>query len=633
MQNWLLLSYLVFLPKKLFTVASSGTKIYKALNLRPLSLSNTFIKLISICLKVKLCNILDSRIHRFQKCISGRSLLDNIINIDGKMHKFAALKLPNSVAIFFDFVNAFPSVLQSYLWAALRAAGLPLQFIHVIQKLYDRNAHWIKIGNKTFYGPTITLGIKQGCPLSMILFALCLEPLLRRMEVLCSGNEDNTVGAFADDIGLVLADIMQYAPSIQDLFHEFASISNLRLNLAKCIVIPLSPEVTLDQFSCDFVEIVPRWKEFKIDDCAEYLGILLGPGSVGKTRIKSVEKASDFTLLWKRLATGFFFNMLATNVFIHPIFSYIAQLCNTDTVLDNFSPFLQNSLFGGPGNWLPKSFLLNMSTFGLPVQIKDLNCMLLAAKARVAINSKVDLVELGVEVGRAIITHHVTHPEVHKHDAWHNHTFVINLLNALRDVRRMGFVPEESIIQQSELQKRHVGLQKRIYEIIAKANLPCSARVFNRFRNRVDRWDFGIPKGHAYRRIITRIQYMKGKVKPAVTVAYFKLLLNAWCTSRRFRHYSERRPSRSCIFCGDGNDSIEHFARCTRLQRLYSSHGCRSRDMLDFFALDQASFPRQFLIKTKLLAAIFFTHSSVGHACARVHVDRMLTVAVSLALN
>ena len=44
----LLLSFLVFLPKKTFLTTPSGLKVYAPLNLRPLNLSNTFIKIIAL---------------------------------------------------------------------------------------------------------------------------------------------------------------------------------------------------------------------------------------------------------------------------------------------------------------------------------------------------------------------------------------------------------------------------------------------------------------------------------------------------------------------------------------------------------------------------------------------------------
>ena len=309
------------------------------------------------------------------------------------------------------------------------------------------------------------------------------------------------------------------------------------------------------------------------------------------------------------------------------------SVSNSDSVLNKFAPFLQNNLFGGPGNWLPKSFLLNMSAFGLPTEIRDLDCMLLASKARVAFRTQINIRELGVEVGRSIIVHHSRHPENHVHDDWHKNTFVINLLNAIRDVQRMGFTPEDSLMQPSEVKKKHAGLQKRIYDIVAKSEVPSVSHAICKFRKRVDRWNFDIPKGHAFRRILARLKFLKGRVMPTVIVAYFKLVLNSWNTARRFRSCSTSNGPKQCVFCRNGQDSIEHFASCSRLHALFVSHGCRAGGLLNFFAIDQGSFPDKFIIKAKLIAAIYHAHCSLASARTPIHAERLLTTAVTIALN
>ena len=49
----MMLAFMVFLPRKSFTMLQNGLKLYKSENLRPLSLSNTFIKLVVTCLKTQ----------------------------------------------------------------------------------------------------------------------------------------------------------------------------------------------------------------------------------------------------------------------------------------------------------------------------------------------------------------------------------------------------------------------------------------------------------------------------------------------------------------------------------------------------------------------------------------------------
>ena len=120
--------------------------------------------------------------HVYQKCIRGRNSLDNVLILDARLHEFAMQNRDFAAGIFLDFANAFPSIFQSFLWAVLKACGFSDTYINAIKALYENNVHIIKIGGKLFFGPTILLGIKQGCPLSRILFTICLEPFLRKLE-------------------------------------------------------------------------------------------------------------------------------------------------------------------------------------------------------------------------------------------------------------------------------------------------------------------------------------------------------------------------------------------------------------------------------------------------------------------
>ena len=113
-------------------------------------------------------------------------MIDNILAIDHAMHINALKDEGFACAIFFDFVNAFPSVLQAYLWKVLLCMGLPECFVQGLMKLYRNNKHIIKLSGWPFDGPTIFIGIKQCCPSSMVLFAIALEPFFRHLELVFS---------------------------------------------------------------------------------------------------------------------------------------------------------------------------------------------------------------------------------------------------------------------------------------------------------------------------------------------------------------------------------------------------------------------------------------------------------------
>ena len=83
-------------------------------------------------------------------------------------------------------------------------------------------------------------GIRQGCPLSPLLFALAIDILLRRIVKLVPGVK---VFAFADDIALVLKDVGRDRLLTQ-IFQDLEKIAGLGLNRKKCVLIPLWPTST-----------------------------------------------------------------------------------------------------------------------------------------------------------------------------------------------------------------------------------------------------------------------------------------------------------------------------------------------------------------------------------------------------
>eukprot|EP00969_Alexandrium_andersonii_P168503 7447431-Alexandrium_andersonii.AAC.1 len=63
------------------------------------------------------------------------------------------------------------------------------------------------------------------------------------------------------------------------IFEEYAAFSNLKLNLAKTVVVPLFSPHSLEDATAALHQAVPITREMSIQDYAKYLGILLGPGA------------------------------------------------------------------------------------------------------------------------------------------------------------------------------------------------------------------------------------------------------------------------------------------------------------------------------------------------------------------
>ena len=91
--------------------------------------------------------------------------------------------------------------------------------------------------------------------------------------------------------------------------------------------------------------------------------------------------------------------------------------------------------------------------------------------------------------------------------------------------------------------------------------------------------------------------------------AYVRTILNGWCTARRFQRISP------CPFCGDGQDSLEHFALCPTVRDVANSQLClglQAAQPLSFFLLDgQSRSNRQCIRGAAFLHALYRTHNAL----------------------
>ena len=434
-------------------------------------------------MKCKICNRFNHRLHKFQKCIAGRSIIENVVLLDAFMHFLALLDLPFAAAILFDMINAFPSVYHPYLWAVLSKLGLPSIFVRGLQKLYANNKHRIKLAGKLYCGPHVTIGIKQGDPLSMILFALCLEPLLRHLEKLLDLARE-MAGAFADDIGVVIADIRNTAPDLAKLFELFGKLSNLWLHPMKSVLIPLMPGVSLDAFKSELASIVPSWSMFSVTLAADYLGFKLGPDAHFTFWNSALKKANDTMRRWKAIHAGFFFNILAANVFILPLFSYLAQLADVSDIVDEVNQSMRSILFGGPGHWMPAGFLTSLKQIGFPAELHDFENHANAARIRTA-QRVLPLLdeETRVEISRAMICFRVNNGADHPHWKWHE-TCYLTSITAAKEIFGSDDPAHLALLCEDTKQKC-LKLQSKITALLNAKSQHCTAKLWGKLRTRL----------------------------------------------------------------------------------------------------------------------------------------------------
>jgi hypothetical protein len=191
----------VCLPKKSSRTDAQGRPVYEPSQTRPLSLVNCDNRVVANAFRLTWEPILDDRVtHKQRGFIRGRSLLANVCDVEDQMRKIL-LAGTGGATLLLDFASAFPSVSRSYLLSTLAASGLPRRALNAARLLYTATQAEVSLGGTRHGRFSMSAGIRQGCPLSPLLFATCTDEILRELQDL----EDTDAYAFADDTAVTTA--------------------------------------------------------------------------------------------------------------------------------------------------------------------------------------------------------------------------------------------------------------------------------------------------------------------------------------------------------------------------------------------------------------------------------------------
>ncbi|GIY30009.1 retrovirus-related Pol polyprotein from type-2 retrotransposable element R2DM [Caerostris extrusa] len=101
---------------------------------------------------------------------------------------------------FLDVTNAFGALPHSAIFNALRGNGVGETFVRLVEDIYTGSSTSILTEEGVSPYIPISSGVKQGCPLSGLLFNIAIDPVLREIQ---GSSASHKILAFADDLCLI----------------------------------------------------------------------------------------------------------------------------------------------------------------------------------------------------------------------------------------------------------------------------------------------------------------------------------------------------------------------------------------------------------------------------------------------
>ena len=564
--------------------------------------------------------------------VPGRSMLSNVVDIDEAMQR-VALEGCSGAAWFFDFQAAFPSVAHRFLLRTLTAAGLPEWLLRFVHRLYQHNCCRLVIGGAVHDGFEARAGIRQGCPLSPILFAVAIDILLRRMRRRMPEVESR---AFADDVATVTPSLEGTAPALHSLFAEFGRLSGLHLNMPKTYLIPLAPGDPA-AVRRRLADLQPGWGSVQIDTRARYLGFELGPGRGHLAYDKPFQKVLERSQWWGAAGGGLFLTITAYSVYITSVVSFLAQLdAMPEQRWSTIEAAALRHLVPGSSQWAIPSDFRSLRQLGFPKELVDMRERQLAIRLRVA------HLEAASTGGLSVASRAANLRDIRRRSDqfatagiwadWFNRSFLQQLDEAVEICRHRGVTartvtasllgnrtPRPLTRQQDQRLRR--GFQRAAAAALAEST---SGSVEWRVRHKTERWQVPVlPR----RRALNCVHYLRTlgcRVPPRVWAVAWRAVWNGWATARRTRGWGGLA---GCAFACTAHapDSLEHYANCQVAHSVTAAElGCarlptpESR-LANFLGLDfgRTGDPASAVIVALRAAAIYKVHCLCRHSNLR----------------
>jgi hypothetical protein len=539
-------SLLCFIPK---ATDAGGYSLPE--EMRPIALSDTGYKVIASVLNHILAAALPPFIDERQRgFMRGRQGIDHVMELEAAAIGMGRVGGAPACCLF-DILAAFPSLSHRFLTRALLKFCGKHPLGRIIIDLYLENEASLLLFGNVVFGFAVLAGVRQGCPLSGSLFALCFHAIIVDLQLRVVHQSfvvSARIFAYADDLGIVLQDMWLMMPMLYESLRSAGRATNLHINVKKTRVLPLwrAPDLEIGRrrLSAGW----PAWAKFIFTLEHEYLGILVGPSATNVKRwICAVLKFESRVVSIAQMGVAWPTAILLYNLFAMPVLSYIAQVVPTDALPKTLLARMMARLFKLPMNRIPYEAILALPSLSIPLRLRDVRTEGLAARIRVAIKCR------GMGGALQLLREATSddHLAVNPHGKWQAECTATNVHEASLSLTARELA---SVAAQTFRMQHHICmvLRSRVPDFNFVALFSARIRVIiSRSLLLLDPFVLGAS-------LKATLELAAAVLSPGLLTSTLRLGTNSWATSHGNGNVAE-----SCPFCGAAAaDRVSHYIQC-----------------------------------------------------------------------
>lgn len=361
-------------------------------NYRPISLLNVDYKILAKVLSMRMKSVLGSIIAPTQAySVPGRDIADTICSVRDVIKH---MEEEGGVVMSLDLNKAFDRVEHDYLYKTMKKFGFGNKLVNWIKLLYNEAKSCVKCNGVLTDSFPLERSVRQGCPLSALLYSISVEPLAilikqdRRIKgVEIPGGEQNIINQYADDTTITVKDVNSVKRVMENI-GMYGKASGAKINVEKSEIMYVG---NVKKDDCD----IP----FKIaKDYIKILGVFVGTKEKEArdlTWTGVLNKVKQVLNLWKQRGLKLKGKVIVVNSLLMSKFVYVLNVLDMpEWVTKEVKQLVSDFLWGGKGVKIAHQTLIGEYSDG-GLKLIDLNIKKKAIRIKTVWKYLYDKVEYG----------------------------------------------------------------------------------------------------------------------------------------------------------------------------------------------------------------------------------------------